>query len=107
MNASMTFKTWWKAREWRRAELRWHNKNPSQFTPIDDVWVLRRLSDEAFNTQLGDVGNTTAAPWRRIAVEREMRRRDAWAAPAGRAFWISLAALSVSIAALVISTLSS
>lgn len=105
MSVLSKFAEWRKAREWRRAELHWHNSNPSQFTPIDDAWVLRRLKDDAFNTQLGDVGNTGAAPWRRIAVEREMRRRDAWAAPAGRAYWISLGALLVAIASLLVSAL--
>lgn len=103
MSALGKLNTWRKARAWRRAELRWHNKNPSEFMPLDDVWVLRRLNEEAFNTQLSDLGNTGSAPWRRTAVEREMRRRDAWAAPAGRAFWISLGALVVAIASLLIS----
>ncbi|MBU7587916.1 MAG: hypothetical protein KAF42_01745 [Sphingopyxis terrae] len=39
----------------------------------------------------------------KIAIERELRRRDAWDSPAGKAIWISIGALAVSISALLVS----
>jgi hypothetical protein len=36
-------------------------------------------------------------------IEAELRRREAWKAPAGRAFWISVLALAVSVIAIVVS----
>ena len=38
-----------------------------------------------------------------IAMERELRRREAWSAPAGRAIKVSTLALAVSALALVVS----
>jgi hypothetical protein len=38
-------------------------------------------------------------------IEAEIRRRDAWAAPAGKAFWISCAALALSVISLVFTAL--
>lgn len=87
----------------RRAEVRFHNEDPKRFQPSADPWVLRRLSDHALNTQLSDPAPTQRDPSRRVALERELRRRDAWAAPAGRAVWISAAALIVSVLALLVS----
>jgi hypothetical protein len=59
--------------------------------------LLRKVSDERLNELLGgDIKGDG-----RVALEREQRRREAWAAPAGRAFWISLLAIFISAATLV------
>lgn len=39
----------------------------------------------------------------RARAAAELRRREAWAAPAGRAYWISVGALVVSLCAVVVS----
>lgn len=36
-------------------------------------------------------------------AEAELRRREAWAAPAGRAFWISIVSAVLAVGALVVS----
>ena len=36
-------------------------------------------------------------------AEAELRRREAWAAPAGRAFWISIVSVVVALGALAVS----
>lgn len=41
-------------------------------------------------------------PVERSMAERELEKRKAWDAPAGRAFWISCAALAVSALALIV-----
>jgi len=37
----------------------------------------------------------------RSMMEREIKRREAWDAPAGKAFWISIIALAVSLSSLL------
>lgn len=68
----------------------------------DEVAVIRLLSDESLHAWLGRpmLGADT-----RIAMERELRRREAWAAPAGRAARISGWALVISALALVVSVM--
>jgi hypothetical protein len=38
-------------------------------------------------------------------AEQELKRREAWAAPAGKAYWISIAALAVSFCSLIVAAL--
>lgn len=60
----------------------------------------RTLKDRELHARLArpDLG-----PVARGMASQELRRREAWAAPAGRAYWISATALVVSIAALGLS----
>ncbi|MEZ0497486.1 hypothetical protein [Sphingomonas sp. IW22] len=58
------------------------NDNPGMFEPTGDWWVLQRLSDDAFHTQLGNKGATGNAPWRPAALDRELARRNAKASSA-------------------------
>ena len=81
-------------------------KWPWRETTFDEAWdeyarrwtQVRRLSDHALIERL-----TTEKldPTYRLALEAEQRRREAWRSPAGKAIWISLIALVVSIVALV------
>lgn len=64
-----------------------------------DVHVVRRLSDEALHRWIGKATDKQSTS----LLERELRRREAWAAPAGRAFWISLASLAIATGALIVS----
>lgn len=61
---------------------------------------IRKWSDLELHKWLA---SDTLQPIKRGMAERELRRREAWAAPAGRAFWISCGALATSFAALAIS----
>lgn len=75
-----------------------------KINPPHEAYIVRQLSEDILHGLLAraEQGNIIEA---RVAIERELRRRDAWASPAGRAFWISIAALVVSIAALGVSIL--
>ena len=98
----------WRAR--RAAEIK-ENKlllvlYKMEFPTIDpphEGYIIRKLSEDNLHRLLvkAELGHAQA----KIAIERELRRRDAWASPAGRAFWISMAALIVSIAAFGVSIL--
>lgn len=68
-----------------------------RYVPSDPK-VIRRATDKQLHAMLAGDDATKAA---RIALEREQRRREAWAAPAGRAYWISVAALLVAAGSLV------
>lgn len=67
-------------------------------SPPSDIAPL--LSDEALH---GWLGRENLKGDSRIAMERELRRREAWSAPAGRAVRVSAWALVVSVLALVVS----
>ena len=62
-----------------------------------DPWIISRLSDAALNRLI----NQSAGP-ELIGLERELRQREAWAGPAGRAYRISIAALVVSILSVIV-----
>ncbi len=68
--------------------------------PPADPEIIQLLSDEALHGWLASI---KTGPDTRIALDRELRRREAWAAPAGRAAKTSTWALCVSVAALVLS----
>jgi hypothetical protein len=70
-----------------------------RITQPSDRRIIARLSDHALHRWL----SVPVRPEIKIALERELRRREAWAAPAGKAFYISLAALGVSAVALAVS----
>ena len=59
--------------------------------------TVRYLTDDDLHSILGGYGIDNMSMF-----ERELRRREAWSAPAGRALWISGLALVVSIAALAV-----
>ena len=42
-------------------------------------------------------------PTYKLALEAEQRRREAWRSPSGKAIWVSIAALFVSIISLIVS----
>lgn len=66
--------------------------------PPDEPAVIRKLSDRRLHEWVA-----LAKGDAKVALDRELRRREAWAAPAGRAVWISIGALAVSIAAIAVS----
>lgn len=63
-----------------------------------DPSLLRKLNAGA----LAGIAFNSTNPVEKALVEQEVRRREAWAAPAGRSFWLSIAALAVSIGALAV-----
>lgn len=63
---------------------------------------MRKWSDMTLHRRINDGSLSTAAS---SMAEREQRRREAWAAPAGRAFYVSMGAFIVAAAALVVSLL--
>lgn len=69
--------------------------------PPHESYIVRGLSDEFLHTWLARTDEGVA----RYALERELRRREAWEAPAGKAFWISIGALVISSGALLVSIL--
>ena len=79
-------------------ETSWHGIDV--ISPPGDPEIVRRLSDESLHGWLGRDDLAGAA---RIAMERELRQREAWLAPAGRAVKISAWALGVSVLALIVS----
>jgi hypothetical protein len=56
-----------------------------ELVPTDPA-IIRRATDHQLHAMLAGDHATKAE---RIGLEREQRRREAWAAPAGRAYWIS------------------
>lgn len=79
---------------------------PWRETTFDEAWdecarpwtQVRNLSDHDLIERLtGD----KLDPTYKLALEAEQRRREAWRSPAGKAIWISLVALVVSIIALI------
>ena len=66
--------------------------------PIDSD-VVRLLSNDALHRWIGKANNRQSLS----LLDRELRRREAWAAPAGRAYWISVASLVIAIGALIVS----
>jgi hypothetical protein len=67
-------------------------------TPPGDIALL--LSDDALH---GWLGRESLKGDSRIAMERELRHREGWSAPAGRALKVSIWALAVSALALIVS----
>lgn len=67
----------------------------------DNPRVIRRLSDERLHWWLSKVAEGDS----KIALERDLRRRDAWAAPAGRAYRLSCVAVVISFIALIVSAM--
>lgn len=55
-------------------------------------WSTQKLHEELADRRLSQA--------QRTVVESELGRREAWAAPAGRAVWISLLALAVAAVSL-------
>lgn len=88
----------------QRRERRLHEKEFVYWAIEEGEWLppdarrIRALTDRQLHRFLGE---QKISPAERLALEREVRRRDAWAAPAGRAFWISVLALVVSSVALI------
>ena len=79
---------------------------PWRETTFDEAWdecarpwtQVRNLSDHDLIERL--TGDKLDATYK-LALEAEQRRREAWRSPAGKAIWISLVALVVSIIALI------
>lgn len=88
----------------QRRERRAHEKEFMRWAIEEGEYVppdsrkIRALTDQQLHRFLGE--QKISSP-ERFALEREMRRRDAWAAPAGRAYRISVCALVVSSVALM------
>lgn len=61
---------------------------------------IKAWDDQELHARLA---STTLFPDERSMAERELDRRKAWESPAGRAFWISCAALGISLIALCLS----
>jgi len=78
-----------------------YERRPVALKDPNDPVMIRHFSDSALHYWL----SKATEPNSRISLESELRRREAWAAPAGRSTWIATAALIVSLAALIISTL--
>lgn len=93
------WKKWRNRRRFLRAGIKVLNEKRGNAPVRSDRYMLRRLNDEA----LLSLRDSTANDIERAVIERELDRRAAWEAPAGRAFWISLGALAVSIGALIVS----
>ena len=67
--------------------------------PTITVCELRSWPDD----KLHIIGKSMSmGPAAQSMIDAEQRRREAWKAPAGAAFWISCAALLVSLAALAL-----
>ena len=66
--------------------------------PIDSD-VVRHLSNDALHRWIGKATNRQSLS----LLDMELRRREAWAGPAGRAYWISVASLVIAIGALIVS----
>lgn len=62
---------------------------------------IRKLANERLHEYLSD---RNLDPTTRSLMERDMRRREQWSHPAGWAFWISVAALVVSVVAAYLSS---
>lgn len=78
----------------------WYAELDIRFAP-DNRRGIRGLSDSGLHEFLaGDLHRGT-----RIALERELRRRDAWATPAAVSLPISVGSLICAIAALIIAIL--
>ena len=75
--------------------------NVNKLIPPEEDFLVRTLSNEKLHYWLARTPEGEA----QIALERELRRREAWAAPAGRAFWISILSIVVSGGALATSLL--
>lgn len=65
-------------------------------TPPWTARGIRRLDDDTLHTFIAG----PLAEKDRVALNRELRRREAWDGPAGRAYKISIAALLISAATL-------
>ena len=72
--------------------------------PPHERYVIRQLTDDVLHHLLVKAEQGGHAR-EKISIERELRRRDAWTAPAGKAYWISVFALLISLAALIVSLL--
>lgn len=65
--------------------------------PATERRHIRRLTDE----RLHELVAGQIEEKHRLALDRELKRRDAWDAPAGRAYRLSWIALGVSVASFV------
>lgn len=90
---------WWRERDPDSLLLLLYEMRSIDLSDPDRPQLIRRFSDEALHHWLAKARE----PKSRSMLERELRRREAWAAPAGRAYWISVAAFCVSVAALLVS----
>lgn len=108
-------KAWLKRRIWRvrwatrrvfgrRSPLPWgviNEKLSSEWFDGFTVDEVRRLTDEDLHEILGRRAVTDR--YSLISMcDAELRRRDAWASPAARAVWISLAAFLVAAVTLIL-----
>lgn len=87
-------------RRWRGREQRAMNNAMDDAFGMPSRSTIQDWSDEELHRQLASNG---LWPEYRAMAERELRRREAWDAPAGRAIWISCAALAVAILSLIVS----
>lgn len=71
-----------------------------QFAMKPTPEAARRLSDYQLHEAIrhADRGNFHV----QAMAEAELRRREAWRAPAGRAFWISIASATIALGALAV-----
>ena len=102
---------WWRIKNWH-----WQNRGRVRhFAKLSENWqgiqpmqpdepaVFRLLSDEALH---GWLSRADLAGDSRIGMERELRRREAWASPGGRSARIATWALAISAIALIVSIVS-
>jgi len=92
---------WRQFRRGRRNDIRvmlYELESTKLIDPIDSD-VVRLLSNDALHRWIGKANNRQSLS----LLDRELRRREAWAAPAGRAYWISVASLVIAIGALIVS----
>ncbi|MCI1141710.1 hypothetical protein MOP88_04150 [Sphingomonas sp. WKB10] len=92
---------WRQFRRGRRNDIRvmmYELESTKVIDPIDSD-VVRLLSNDALHRWIGKATNRQSLS----LLDRELRRREAWAVPAGRAYWISVASLVIAIGALIVS----
>ena len=65
--------------------------------PVTKQHHIRRLTDVKLHELV--VGQLEEK--HRLALDRELKRRDAWDGPSGRAYWISVSALAVAGASFI------
>jgi len=101
---------WWRIKDWhwqKRGRVRTVAELSENWRGLgmhpDEPAVIRLLSDEALN---GWLSRADLSGDSRIGMERELRRREAWASPGGRSANMATWALIVSVLALVVSAVS-
>ena len=85
-----------------RSETRLFEETINEMTGRPSVRQIKKWKREELHKAL--VGNNLH-PFERSIAEQKLRKQDAWDAPAGRAYYVSLAALVLSIVAIAISLL--